>query len=149
MYALSTKFSLGQGFRAHDNSRMQILKMSGVRSYKELIAWQKARELVKNIYRCTQTFPSSEMYGLIAQLRRAAVSVPSNIAEGQGRASTGEFKQFLGHARGSLLELETQLQIAQDLEYVSSEKCAILLQECAEVGRVLNGLMTSLPSHGR
>ena len=113
------------------------------------LAWRKAMVLVADVYRHTQTFPKSELYGLTAQLRRAAVSVPSNIAEGQGRASTGEFKQFLGHARGSLLELETQLQIAKGLEYLSSEACAILLEECSEVGRILNGLLASLPRTGR
>jgi four helix bundle protein len=92
---------------------MHILKVSGVRSYRDLVAWQKAMRLVTDVYRCTESFPKAEVYGLTAQLRRAAISVPSSIAEGQGRASTGEFKQFLGHARGSLLEVETQLQIAR------------------------------------
>jgi four helix bundle protein len=73
--------------------------------------------------------------------------VPSNIAEGQGRASTGEFKQFLGHARGSLLEVETQLQIACSLEYLKPEYCSLLLRECSKVGRVLNGLLAALPRH--
>jgi len=73
--------------------------------------------------------------------------MPGNIAEGQGRASTGEFKQFLGHARGSLLEVETQLQIACSLEYLSSEHYGVLLRECSEVGRVLNGLLTALSRH--
>jgi four helix bundle protein len=100
--------------------------------------------LVTDLYRYTESFPKAEIYGLTAQLRRAAVSVPSNIAEGQGRSSTGEFKQFLGHVRGSLLEVETQLQIAMNLEYLKSDDCTILLCECAEVGRVLNGLIASL-----
>ena len=78
---------------------MQILKVSGVRSYRDLVAWQKAMRLVTDVYRYTESFPKAEVYGLTAQLRRAAISVPSNIAEGQGRASTGEFKQFLGQAR--------------------------------------------------
>ena len=82
-------------------------KVSVVRSYRDLVAWQKAMALVTNVYRYTEPFPKAEIYGLASQLRRAAVSIPSNIAEGQGRASTGEFKQFLGHARGSLLEVET------------------------------------------
>ena len=127
------------------NSRMQILKISNVRSYRDLIVWQKAMTLVTDVYRVTGSFPKTEIYGLTSQLRRAAVSVPSNIAEGQGRASTGEFKQFLCHARGSLLEIETQLQIAQSLEYLASEACAILLRKCSEVGRILNGLIASLP----
>lgn len=95
--------------------------------------------------RQTELFPKTEIYGLTAQLPRAAVSVPSNIAEGQGRSSTGEFGQFLGHARGSLLEVETQLQIALNLEYLKSEHRANLLGECFEVGKVLNGLIAALP----
>jgi four helix bundle protein len=83
------------------------------------------------------------MYGLTAQLRRAAVSVPSHIAEGQGRASTGEFRQFLGHARGSLLEVETQLQIARELDYLGAENCMLLLRQCSEVGKVPNGLIAA------
>jgi four helix bundle protein len=77
-------------------------------SYRDLIAWQKSMDLVESTYRLTRTFPREEVYGLVSQMRCAAVSVPSNIAEGQGRMSCGEFRQFLGHARGSLLELETQ-----------------------------------------
>lgn len=89
------------------------------------MVWQKAMLLVTKVYLCSQSFPKTEIYGLTAQLRRAAVSIPSNIAEGQGRTSTGEFKQFLGHARGSLLEVETQLQIAASLEYLSSESAEV------------------------
>ena len=132
-----------------DNSGMPLLKTSAVRSYRDLIAWRKAMALSTDVYRCTESFPKAELYGLTAQLRRAAVSIPSNIAEGQGRVSTGEFKQFLGHARGSLLEVETQLQIAENLRLLSPEHCAILLEQSSEVGRVLNGLMTSLPRNGR
>ena len=115
-----------------------------VRSYRELVAWQKAIELVTEIYRATQSFPDRERFGLTSQLRRAAVSVPSNIAEGQGRQSTGEFKQFLGHARGSLLEVETQIFIAGNLGYLSQEQSASLIQRTEEVGRILNGLLNSL-----
>jgi four helix bundle protein len=98
--------------------------------------------LVKEVYLCTQAFPKTEIYGLTNQLRRAAVSVPSNIAEGQGRLSTGEFKQFLGHARGSLLEMETQLLIAQELGYLALDQTDNLLQCAAETGRILNGLLS-------
>ena len=103
--------------------------------------------MVTDVYRYSETFPKTEIYGLTSQLRRAAVSVPSNIAEGQGRTSTGEFKQFLGHARGSLLEIETQLQIALNLEYLKPEHYAVLHRECSEVGKVLNGLIAALRSH--
>src|SRR5581483_69818 len=106
---------------------------------------QKSMSLVVGIYSSTQSFPKSETYGLSAQLRRAAVSVPSNIAEGQGRVSTGEFKQFLGHARGSLLEIETQVLLAQELGYIPPEESRPLLEQISDVGRVLNGLIKSLP----
>ena len=123
---------------------MPSLKMSPVRSHRDLVVWQKSMALVANIYRCTQAFPKTETYGLTAQLRRAAVSVPSNIAEGQGRISTGEFRQFLGHARGSLLEVETQLSIAQELGFLSQESSEALQLQCAEVSKVLCGLIKSL-----
>jgi four helix bundle protein len=86
-----------------------------LRGYRELIAWQKSVELVTEIYSITKEFPRDEIYGLTSQLRRSAVSVPSNIAEGQGRATKGEFIQFLGHARGSLFELETQIVIRRKI----------------------------------
>ena len=124
---------------------MQPLRMPAVRSYRDLVVWQKSMSLVAAVYRCTQVFPKAEIYGLTAQLRRAAVSIPSNIAEGQGRLSTGEFKQFLGHARGSLLEVETQISIAEELGYLDPDRSIELLNRSAEVGRVLNGLITSLP----
>jgi len=100
--------------------------------------------LVSEVYRVTENFPKTETFGLMTQLRRAAVSIPSNIAEGQGRLSTGEFRQFLGHARGSLLELETQILIAQDLGYFPVEQVDRLLEDTAETGRILNGLLSSL-----
>jgi four helix bundle protein len=101
--------------------------------------------LVLDVYRYTQTFPRNETYGLTSQLRRAAVSVPSNIAEGQVRLSTGEFRQFLGNARGSLMEVETQVLIAQGLGYLEHDVSENLLRTAAEVGRILNGLLSSLP----
>lgn len=111
-----------------------------VRGHRDLVAWQKGMQLVKDIYRVTQDFPREEIYGLTSQLRRAAVSVPSNVAEGHGRNSRREFHQFFGHARGSLLEIETQLEIARDLGYLPVSAAAELLAEASEVGRVLNGL---------
>jgi len=115
-----------------------------VRSYCDLIAWQKAIALVTETDRATQSFPDSERFGLTSQLRRAAVSVASNIAVGQGRQFTGEFKQFLGHARGSLLEVETQIFIARNLGYFSQERSTNLIKRTEEAGRVLNGLIDSL-----
>jgi four helix bundle protein len=115
-------------------------------SYRELIAWQKAMQFVTEVYRATRTFPREETYGLASQLRRAAVSVPSNVAEGQARFSPREFHHFLSHARGSLVEIETQLMIAQTLSYLSREETERLLEHAAELGRVLNGLIASIRS---
>src|SRR5947209_3733164 len=89
-------------------------------SYQDLVVWREAKSLASLIYRATENFPKREWYGITSQIRRAAVSVPSNIAEGQGRLTKGEFIQFLGHARGSLQEMRTQLEIAADLEYLST-----------------------------
>jgi four helix bundle protein len=114
------------------------------RSYKDLVAWQKSMDLVTATYRITGGFPRDELFGLTSQLRRAAVSIPSNIAEGQGRLSEKEFRYFLGQARGSLMEVETQLQIAENLGYLQKEQMAPLWQSCAEVGRILNGLLASV-----
>jgi four helix bundle protein len=114
------------------------------RSYKDLVAWQKAMDLVTAIYRSTTNFPTEERFGLTSQLRRAAVSIPSNIAEGQGRLSEKEFRYFLGQARGSLMEVETQLQIAENLGYLEKEHTKKLFNDCAEVGRILNGLLASI-----
>ena len=115
-----------------------------LRSYQELIGWKKGIELVTDVYRLTQKFPKQEIYGLTSQIRRAAVSIPSNIAEGQGRTSRGEFKQFLGHARGSVFELESQVLIARNLAYLNMEEGEFLLDRITELGRVLNGLLKSL-----
>ena len=101
-------------------------------------------DLVTAIYKVTGGFPKDEMFGLTSQLRRAAVSIPSNIAEGQGRLSEKEFRFFLGQARGSLMEVETQLQIAENLCYSQREQTNKLLGACGEVGRILNGLLASV-----
>src|SRR5215813_936141 len=87
------------------------------RSYRDLVVWQKSMRLVTDIYRTTTAFPKEEIYGLTSQIRRAAVSIPSNVAEGQGRRTASDFHNFLDHARGSLMEVETQILIAQDLQY--------------------------------
>lgn len=112
--------------------------------YRDLIVWQKAKTLAIHIYRHTECFPKSEIYGLTSQMRRAAISVVSNIAEGQGRLSPGEFQQFLGHARGSLLELETQLEIACELELLDAPAYEALGQESFQVLGLLNRLLDSL-----
>ncbi len=113
-------------------------------SYRDLIAWQRAMQLVTEIYQATRAFPRDELYGLTNQLRRAAVSVPSNIAEGQARFSRKEFHHFLSQARGSLVEIETQLTIAQNLEYLPAKQVQVLLSQAAELGRILNGLIASI-----
>lgn len=112
-------------------------------SYRDLVAWRKAMELVLEVYQVTKSFPKEEMYGLTSQLRRAAVSVPSNIAEGQARFSAREFYRFLSHARGSLVEVETQIMIAKSLLYLPPRQADALLLRAAESGRVLNGLIAA------
>ena len=113
-------------------------------SYRDLIVWQKAIAMVTDIYRATQGFPRHETYGLTSQMRRSAVSVASNIAEGQGRLSRREFRHFLGLARGSLLEMETQVVIAENLGYLSKVEAQRLALASGEVSRLLHGLMQSL-----
>jgi four helix bundle protein len=115
-----------------------------LKKYQELIAWQKAIAVVSEIYSLTSAFPKAEIYGLTSQLRRAAVSIPSNIAEGQGRATKAEFIQFLCHARGSLYEAETQVVISRNLGYLTLEQQELLFAALGELGRILNGLITSL-----
>jgi len=111
-------------------------------SLRDLLVWQKAMSLVTDIYRATQGFPPEERYGLTSQIRRAAVSIPSNIAEGQARPTHGEFRQFLGHAKGSMAELETQLLIAENLGFFRDPNDLQL--QIGEVGRMLNGLFASV-----
>jgi four helix bundle protein len=113
-------------------------------SYRDLVVWQKAKAMAVEVYRATEGLPKSEVYGITSQLRRAAVSVASNIAEGQGRLTKGEFGNFLGQARGSLLELETQLEIAFDLAFIAEPVFNRLHERTSEVRRLLNGLIESL-----
>jgi four helix bundle protein len=113
-------------------------------SFRDLRVWQEAMKLTTEIYRGTVGFPRHELYGLSSQMRRAAVSVPSNIAEGKGHHSDKEFSHFLFHARGSLLELQTQLLIAQELGYLSGEDGQRLSAMCEGVGRALSGLINAL-----
>jgi len=113
-------------------------------TFEDLRAWQCAMMLALDIYQSTSHFPKQEIYGLTSQLRRAAVSVPSNIAEGKGRSSDRELCQFLNHARGSIYEVQTQLMLAQRIGYLDKEQSTQLLAQAAEVGRLLNGLMKAL-----
>ena len=109
--------------------------------YKDLIVWQKSMDLVLLVYRCTKTLPHDEAFCLTTQLRRAAISIASNIAEGKGRHSNQELTQFLFIARGSLLEVETQSMIAQRLGYLSEPDSSDLKTRTSEIGRLLNGMI--------
>jgi four helix bundle protein len=123
-----------------------MIEVSKVKHYKDLLVWQKGMTLVKSIYALTAMFPREERYGLTSQLRRAAVSVPSNIADGQARQSTKEFLQFISHAEGSLAELETQLLLSVDLAFVQKNEISAALQEINELQKMLSGLRTKLAS---
>ena len=113
-------------------------------SFRELTVWQRSMQLTVSIYRLTQKFPHEEIYGLTSQIRRSAVSVPSNIAEGHGRLGTGEYRQFLGFARGSNFELQTQIEIARALGFGDSK----LLDEAEglsfEVGKMISGILNTI-----
>ena len=113
-------------------------------SYKELIVWQRSIDLVIQIYKVTKAFPKEEMYGLTSQMQRVAVSIPSNIAEGHERNSSKEFVQFLYISRGSLAELETQVLIAEKLGYINQEEKNCILNDCYEIGEMINGLLKSI-----
>jgi four helix bundle protein len=120
--------------------------MSG--SFRDIKAWQKAIELVVEIYSSTRSFLREEVYGLANQLRRAAVSVPSNIAEGKGRCTDKEFLLFLHHARGSVFEVETQLAIAGRLGYLTQADEQRIRTQAGEIARMLNGLIKAIKSDG-
>ncbi len=115
-----------------------------LKNYQELIAWQKAMDLVEDVYKASKDFPREEVYALTSQIRRAAVSIPSNIAEGQGRRTTSDFLRHLSIAYGSLCEVETQILIAERLKYIAQVRLEDVMKRAGEVGRLLNGLMASL-----
>ena len=115
-----------------------------INSYEDLIVWQKSIDFVAKIYEITQNLPREETYGLTDQIRRAAVSIPSNIAEGQQRQSTRDFLKFLAIAKGSLGEVKTQLIICRRLGYLNDKQTEPLLNECDVIGKMLNGLMKNL-----
>jgi four helix bundle protein len=118
-----------------------VAKKSTARSFRDLVVWQRSMQLAALVYRLTGTFPKEEMYGITSQIRRSAVSVPSNIAEGQGRLSTGEFRQFLGIARGSNFELQTQLEIASTLKFGNSEQINEAEGLSHEVGKMIHAIL--------
>jgi len=113
-------------------------------SFKDLRVWQEAMKFTVEIYRATAQFPRHELYGLSNQLRRAAVSIPSNIAEGKGHRTDREFGNFLHYSRGSLLEVQTQLMIAKELQYISDDEAQRLLTSADAIGKSLNSLINSL-----
>jgi four helix bundle protein len=114
------------------------------RHYRDLLVWQKAMELARAVYSETEKLPGKEVYGLQGQMRRAAVSVPSNLAEGHGRLNDGHFRQFLATSRGSLFELQTQLELAGDLKLLEKRRVNELMEKCEEVARLINGLLGAL-----
>lgn len=113
---------------------------STLKGHRDLETWQRAMSFVKAIYVATRRFPKEELYGLVSQLRRAAVSIPSNLAEGYGHKSRREFRRFIGNSIGSLLEAETQLEIARDLGFVDAKTAASLFHESSRLAQLLNGL---------
>ncbi|NUQ24434.1 MAG: four helix bundle protein [Saprospiraceae bacterium] len=118
--------------------------MQKIQSFKELIVWQEAMNLLEMVYLNTQTFPKEEMYGLTSQTRRAAVSIPANIAEGYGRKNRKEYLHFLSIANGSLTELETHLLIAQRIKYLNQQHMDLIQEQLNSVGRLLTALRKSL-----
>ncbi|HVR35976.1 MAG TPA: four helix bundle protein [Methylomirabilota bacterium] len=115
-----------------------------IRSFRDLLVWQKGIALTKDIYALTQRFPTDEKFGLVSQLRRAAVSVPSNIAEGQARRSSAEFSQFLSVSLGSLAELETQLIIVKELQLAAERQVDPLIAQVHELQKMLHSLRAKL-----
>src|SRR5205809_5485030 len=114
------------------------------RSYKDFVVWQKGIALAKLVYQLTKNFPSEEKFGRVAQMRRAAVSIPSNIAEGQARHTTGEFIQFISHAEGSVAELDTQLILSIELGFANTGNAKVAFILLDEIRRMLNGLRRKL-----
>ena len=115
-----------------------------IKSYKELLIWQKGIVLVKEVYKLTKKFPRTEKFGLINQIQRSAISIPSNIAEGQARQHSKEFRQFLFMALGSLAELDTQLNIALELNYINQDELTNIDEKVTEIRRMIRGLLSKL-----
>ena len=115
-----------------------------IKSFRDLIIWQRGISLVKDVYEETRNFPKEELYGITTQIRRSAISIPSNISEGHIRQHRAEFRQFLNIALGSLAELETQIIIARELNYLSIEKSENLIDQMSSLGKMMRGLMKKL-----
>lgn len=112
-----------------------------MKTYKDLDVWKESRKMVKTIYSLTQHFPKEELYGLTQQIRRSAISIPSNIAEGHGRSTAKNSIQFFHIARGSLYELETQTYLALDLNYITEQQSTQTIEQISSIGKMLNGLI--------
>ena len=115
-----------------------------IKTFRDLFVWQKAMNLVTEVYAITKKFPQEELYGLTAQVRKSAVSIPSNIAEGHGRKSTKDYVRFLYIAIGSLFELQTQLEIGSNLKYVTRDKFDLTYESSREIERMLSSLIRKL-----
>ncbi len=131
--------------RANSEWRIEQEELEiGISSYRDLKVWQEAMSVAEHAYRLTARFPRDEVYGMTAQIRRSAVSIPANIAEGHGRENSGSFIQFLRISQGSLKELETHLFLAQRVNLVPSPDVTVLLQKCDELGRMMRSLIRSI-----
>ncbi len=115
-----------------------------IRSFRDLIVWQRGMDFGVTIYKIAQKLPASEQFGLTSQLRRAAVSIPSNIAEGYGRQSTGNYRQFLSISRGSLIEIETQIDISERLKYLTQSDTENIFKEITEISKMLTSLISKI-----
>jgi four helix bundle protein len=139
----SGQWAVGSSCPLPAKKRLKDILMSA-KNYRDLIVWQKSMALVVAVYEITKRFPKEETYGLTSQIRRAAVSIPSNIAEGEGRESKKEFSHFLLIAYGSLREVETQVFISEKLKYIDESACNTIIEQCNEIGKLINGLKRSL-----
>ncbi|MBK9509346.1 MAG: four helix bundle protein [Cytophagaceae bacterium] len=119
-----------------------------MKSYRELLIWQKSILVVTNIYKLTRDFPKEELFGITSQMRRCAISIPSNIVEGFGRKSQGDFKRFLNISLGSIYELQTQIEISQNLEYLNTENYKYLMESCVELEKMMNSLVSKIKAKG-
>jgi four helix bundle protein len=132
-----------------NDSTLEADMTRSFKSYRDLAVWKRAMKLAKTTYRVTSRFPSEERFGLTNQIRRAAVSIPSNLAEGHARSGAAEFGRFISISMGSVAELETQMILAGELEYVGSETTEAILEELDEIGKMLRGLARSIQARRR
>lgn len=128
----------------HASSAGTFRGKSAIKSYRDLEVWQQAMDLAVEYYKLTQRFPKTEMFGIVSQIRRSASSVPANIAEGHGREGRPHFIQFLRVAQGSLKELETHLLLSARVGFLQDEESSTILRRCADVGKMLRGLIRAL-----